>query len=88
MIDSLNHSIFINQSHHITNNIKHFGMEHANPIVILFNSNMLLNAQVGPTNKAVDEFFDKETTSSLMYTMTMTRLNIMYDLNMVVQYNV
>jgi hypothetical protein len=88
MIYSLNHSIFINQSHHITNIIKHFGMDHANPIATPFNSNMLFNAQVGPTNKAVDQFSYKETTGSLMYTMTMTQLNIMYDVSMAVQYNV
>lgn len=87
MIDSLNHSIFINQNHHITNIVKHFCMEHVNPIVIPFNSNMLLNVQVGPTNKAIDEISYKETTSSLMYTMTMTQLNIVYDVNMAVQYN-
>jgi len=75
MIDSLNHSIFINQSHHITNIIKHFGMKYENPIAIPFNSNMLLNVQVGLTNKVVDEFSYKETIGSLMYTMRMTQLN-------------
>jgi hypothetical protein len=87
MIDSLNHSIFINHSHHITNIIKHFSMDHTNPITIAFNSNMLFNVQVGPTNKVVDEFSYKETTGSLMYTMTMTQLNIVYDVSMAIQYN-
>jgi hypothetical protein len=72
MIDSLDHSIFINHSHCITNIFKHFGMEHANPIATPFNSNILFNVQVGPTNKAVDEFSYKETIGSLMYIMTMT----------------
>jgi hypothetical protein len=84
MIDSFNHSIFISQNHHITNIIKHFGMEHANPIATPFNSNMLFNAQVGPTNKVADEFSYKETTSRLMYIMTMTQLNIVYDVNMAI----